>query len=92
MARWWVAAPASHSDGELRVIGQAVYFRATDPTTNADTGWFYIEDIDAVMEGVDDLTSNPEGLIDAFTENFIEGFAGGAGISVDEVNTDALFE
>jgi len=77
-------------DGELRVIGQAVYFRATDPTTNADTGWFYIEDIDAVMEGVDDLTSNPEGLIDAFTENFIEGFAGGAGISVDEVNTDAL--
>ena len=77
-------------DGELRVIGEAIYFRASDPTTNTDTGWFYIEDIDTVMEGVEDLSSNPDMLVDAFSEGFVEGFAGGAGISAEDVNTEAL--
>jgi len=77
-------------DGELRLIGEAIYFRATDPTTNTDTGWYYLEDLDAVMEGVEDLASSPDMLVDAFSEGFVEGFAGGAGISVDEVDTDAL--
>jgi len=55
-------------DGEIRVLSETLYARATDPTSGSDTGWFALNLDDAL-----DLNVNFEAIGDELTNEFLEG-------------------
>lgn len=63
-------------EGELRVLGEMLYARATDPTSGSDTGWFSVNLDQLETAGVD-----TDALGGTLTDAFFEGFAEGAGAS-----------
>jgi hypothetical protein len=63
-------------EGEVRLIGETLYGRATDPTSGEDTDWIGID-----LDGIDEANLDFESLGEDFTSEVIGD---------SDVNTDAL--
>jgi hypothetical protein len=72
-------------EGEMRVVGDLLYVRATDPTTGSDTGWFSFNVVE-ILDANPDLGSFGGDMSGAF----LEGFAEGAGVSQDDFDPAAF--
>lgn len=80
-----VAGQVTPIEAELRVVDNLLYVRATDPTTNSDTGWFSLN--------VDDLASADLGsgnFGEDLTDAFLQGFAQGAGVDQADFDEEAF--
>ncbi|MEL6148247.1 MAG: LCCL domain-containing protein [Chloroflexota bacterium] len=66
-------------EGELRVIGETIYARGTNPTTGEDTGWFSLDG--AVLDSVDMDQFEPDTLLgeDTLSDEAMFGLLGAAG-------------
>jgi hypothetical protein len=74
-------------EGELRVVGDYLYVRGTDPIGGTDTGWFSLNAAELAAANV-----NFDSLGGELSDAFLEGFAEGAGVDSSNFNEDALFE
>lgn len=72
-------------DGELRIVGDLLYGRVTDPTSGQDSGWFSVS-----LSDLQSAEINTDALGASLGQAFVAGAAEGAGVSQSEMDREAL--